>query len=266
MDHMEIRDRIHLRDHVVTADIGAFQSEKGNQQRLRFNLTVELADISASRDDQVDTVLSYDVLTQAVTTALADQRYNLVETLAEKIAAEVLAHPRAAQIEVKVEKLDRGPGALGVTINRNSARVAADQTLPTANLILWQSPARLPDGATIIIPATSGHSLPEGGDPRRVALLSLDQAAWVLAQNLGLEVTETRTEMEHAIRSGSSVVWAPYQICADMPDLGADPLTLALWLAGRVGSQELLVSQPESMPLPVAPTPSRVRIVPAQSL
>lgn len=258
---MEIRDRIHLRDYIVAADIGAFQSEKGNPQRLRFNLIVQLSDISASRDDQVDTILSYDVLTQAVATALADQRYNLVETLAEKIAAEVLAHPRAAQIDVTVEKLDRGPGALGVTISRNSGRVAVDQAMPPADILLWRHPVSLPKRATVIIP--SGPSPATTDDAgRRIALLSLDQTAWSLAGQLGIEVTETRTEMEHAIRSGQPVVWAPYQICADMPDLGADPLTLALWLAERLHVPEIQVSQPEGRPLPPAPAGSKVQIIP----
>lgn len=264
MDLMEIRDRIHLRDYIVAADIGAFQSEKGNPQRLRFTLTVHLTDISASRDDQVDTVLSYDVLTQAVATALADQRYNLVETLAEKIAAEVLAHPRAAQIEVTVEKLDRGPGALGVTINRSSGRVLVDQAMPVANILLWRHPAPLPKGATIIIPEDN-ISIIADDITRRIALLALDQAAWSLAKQLEIEVTETRTEMEHAIRSERPVIWAPYQICADMPDLGADPLTLALWLAERLGIGEIQVSQPKGQPLPSTPAGHKIRIIPVMT-
>ena len=31
-------DRISLRDHVVDADIGAFQQERGHAQRLRFKI------------------------------------------------------------------------------------------------------------------------------------------------------------------------------------------------------------------------------------
>ena len=36
------RDRISLRDHIVEADIGAFQQERGRTQRLRFNVVVEV--------------------------------------------------------------------------------------------------------------------------------------------------------------------------------------------------------------------------------
>ena len=71
MADMEHPDRIFLRDHVLSAEIGAFQSERGLDQRLRFNLTVDLRETVAGSGDHVDAVLSYDVLTQAVDTALA---------------------------------------------------------------------------------------------------------------------------------------------------------------------------------------------------
>ncbi|RMC36101.1 dihydroneopterin aldolase [Paracoccus alkanivorans] len=257
---METPDRIHLRDHVVAADIGAFQSERGNPQRLRFNLTVELHDQPTGRDDQVDSVLSYDVLTRAVSVALADQRYNLVETLAEKIASEVLAHPAAARIEVCVEKLDRGPGALGITISRNAGLVAAEKPKPPVTVLLWTAPAAIPGGAVVIVPDAPRLPLPEGGDSRRIALLALDQAAWALAGKLGLEVVESRTEMDDAIISGRPVVWAPTRLAVDMDGTDADPLVLTGWLAERLGAGNIEIALPDDAPLPDAPQDCRARI------
>ena len=43
MGAMDQPDRIHLRDFVVSAEIGAFQSERGRAQRLRFAIEAELA-------------------------------------------------------------------------------------------------------------------------------------------------------------------------------------------------------------------------------
>ena len=40
---MDEPDQIHLRDYLVETEIGAFQSERGLRQRLRFGLTVDLA-------------------------------------------------------------------------------------------------------------------------------------------------------------------------------------------------------------------------------
>lgn len=257
---MKNRDRIHLRDHVVSADIGAFQSEKGQPQRLRFNLTVELHEQTGRTDDLVDRVLSYDVLVQAVDTALADQRYDLVETLAEKIAAEVLANPRAANIEVGVEKLDRGPGALGVTIHRSASAEQASQNLPPVCVMLWTVPGSLPESALVIIPDAPRLPLPTGGNLRRVELLALDQAAWALAGDLGLEVVDSRTEMEDAIRAARPVIWAPARLVGDIETLDTDPVALTAWLADRLDAALISVALPEGATLPEFPADCRAEI------
>lgn len=252
-------DRIHLRDHLVHAEIGAFQSERGQSQRLRFNLTVDLRDPVGGEDDHVDRILSYDVLVQAVDAALADQRYNLVETLAERIAAEVLADPRAARIEVCVEKLDRGPGALGITISREAGRVAVTPRRLPARIVVGR-PAILPGGAVILLPAGPVLPLPQGGDARRIALLGLDQAAWIMAATLKIEVAETRTEIDAAIRGERPVVWAPARLAVEAPAAAPEPAALALWLAPRLPADRIdfagsLPDLPGELSLPVGHLP-----------
>ncbi|WP_410218676.1 dihydroneopterin aldolase [Paracoccus sp. (in: a-proteobacteria)] len=250
---MEHPDRIFLRDHVLTTEIGAFQSERGVDQRLRFNLTVDLRDAVSGAGDHVDHILSYDVLTQAVDTALADQRYNLVETLAERIAAEVLAHPRAARIEVIVEKLDRGPGALGVSIIRHQGRVEATGICMECGVRIHDAHMPVPQGAVVIVPASPASLRAQGRHARRITLLALDQAAWALADQLNLEVAATRTELDAAMQMRTPVVWAPAGLAADAPEAGETPETLGLWMATRLGARWLELPHAPADPLPPLP-------------
>lgn len=253
---MEQPDRLHLRDYVLSAEIGAFQSERGRDQRLRFNLTVDLREVVSGKGDEVDLILSYDVLTQAVHSALADERYDLVETLAERIAAEVLAHPAAARIEVCVEKLDRGPGALGITIQRRTGQVGLSDAQRRWRMLVWDLPASIVgDPGTIILPPAPTLPLPVCSDPaaaRRIALLALDQSAWALAAELCLDIAQTRTELEHAIDTEAKVVWAPARLAGDHPDAGTDPENLAFWLAERLKADSIEFSHDETVPLPKA--------------
>ena len=251
-------DRIHLRDYIVSAEIGAFQSERGRTQRLRFALEAELAAPVAGAADQVDRILSYDVLTDAVGDALAERRYDLVETLAERIAAQVLAQPMAAAVTVTVEKLDRGPGALGVTLMRRQggvAPLAPDGARP--DVLFRGAPGALPAGPLVIVPDAPRLPLPQGGDGRRIALLALDQAAWALAGALGIGVADSRTEIDWAAANGLAVAWAPARMVADLADLPADPRALALWLAERVQAPRLFWALPDGAPLPAAPAETR---------
>ena len=113
------RDRIMVRDYVLDVEIGAFQAERGTTQRVRFNVEVEVAGADGAATDDVDGILSYDTIVDAIGQALSEERLNLLETLAERIAALLLPEPRAARVHVQIEKLDRGPFDLGVKIVRD---------------------------------------------------------------------------------------------------------------------------------------------------
>lgn len=250
---MEQPDRLHLRDYIVSAEIGAFQTERGHEQRLRFNIDVELAIHVVGVNDEVDRILSYDILTGAVAAGLADRRYDLLETLAEKIAAQVLVHPRAAQVAVTVEKLDRIPGALGVTLVRKQARVAADDLAPKLRVIFHGADLVLPPGGVALVPDDPNLPLPQGGNTREIQLLALDQAAWALAGHLGLTVADSRTELDWAAAEGQAVVWAPARMVRDIAGLPPEPRALALWLADRLAASRLDWALPPGAALPQVP-------------
>lgn len=61
----------------------------------------------------MDKILSYDRLTEAIAAELAAERLNLLETLADRIAARILREPQAERVFLRIEKLDRGPWVLG---------------------------------------------------------------------------------------------------------------------------------------------------------
>ena len=281
------RDRILLRDHLVEADIGAFQLERGHKQRLLFNVVVELRPQAGPIDDDVDRILSYDRLTEAIADELAAERVNLLETLAERIAERILIEPRAMRAFLRIEKLDRGPGALGVEIVR--ARAAhplravdargADQALHPVVGYLDNAMIAAPDiGARL--DALEGAGLPPVlcvGRPearlpcvgpravqRRIDLLAIEQNAWALAaRDRRCLVVETRTEIDYAMRQGQTIVWAPGKLVLDTPDgpldRAHDGAALALWLAELLAADRLLVPEGTRLPagsrVPVTPWP-----------
>ena len=246
---MDRPDRIHLRDYIVAADIGAFQSERGQTQRLRFSLEVALARSVTGAGDEVDAILSYDVLVAAVGDGLTNRRYDLLETLAERIAAQVLTHPQAAEVTITIEKLDRVPGALGVTLTRRTGQVEAEAKVARPAVLFMGRPVTLPAGPLVIVPDAPVLPVPQGGDARRIALLALDQAAWSLAGSLGVDVADSRTEIDWAAANGLAVVWAPFRMAADA-EVPAQPEALALWLADRLDAARIDWALPPDAALP----------------
>ena len=88
-------DRISVRGHIVDVEIGAFQQERGTTQRVRFDIVVEVESEQAPVEDDVDRILSYDKVTEAIYHELAAERLNLLETLADRIALRILLEPMA---------------------------------------------------------------------------------------------------------------------------------------------------------------------------
>ncbi len=115
-------DRVFVHDLVLDAEIGVYSHEKGVTQRARFSVDIDVKPADAAIEDQIDRVLDYDTIIAIIKKILAEGHINLVETLADEIATRCLEHPRAASVKVKIEKLDKEPGAVGVEIVRRRPR------------------------------------------------------------------------------------------------------------------------------------------------
>jgi dihydroneopterin aldolase len=115
-------DRVFVHDLVLDAEIGVYSHEKGVTQRARFSVDIEVAPSGEAVEDEISRVLDYDMIIATIKGILAEGHINLVETLADEIATRCLAHPRAALVRVKIEKLDKEPGAVGVEIVRRKGR------------------------------------------------------------------------------------------------------------------------------------------------
>jgi 7,8-dihydroneopterin aldolase/epimerase/oxygenase len=253
-------DRISLRDYVVEAEIGAFQLERGLTQRLRFNLVVELRPHDGTASDDVDLILSYDRLTEAISTELATQRLNLLESLAENIAARILSEPQPLRVFVRIEKLDRGPYALGVEIVRSRADAVplADGTVPQPLVVFLGG--SLPDldrlaalgGPLVLCMGLAQPSTAPKASAMRIDLLEVEQNAWAAAaRDARLSVVASRTEIDWAMKHGRPVLWAPSKLVLDTPGAPqavGDGLPLAIWLADQLQAKRLLVHATVAVP------------------
>ncbi|MEP6064253.1 MAG: dihydroneopterin aldolase [Paracoccaceae bacterium] len=262
-------DRISVRDHVVDVEIGAFQAERGVTQRVCFNIVVEVRPIRGPIGDDVDRILSYDKITEAIGAELSDERLNLLETLAERVAERILVEPQAMRVFVRIEKLDRGPGALGVEIVRNREAtgptpmdaVEQEELLHPELVFLsngaieseflsdWIDQLEASGRPLILCVGAAETSAPQAGHPlaqRRIDLLAIEQNAWVLAaRDARCKVVNSRTELDWAMKNGQICIWAPSKIVLDAVDgpsaKASDAVALAAWFAKAFEAQEMLV-------------------------
>jgi dihydroneopterin aldolase len=110
-------DRIVVKDMIVDMQIGAYDFERGKTQKVSFSVEVDVARTSEMPSHLCD-IYSYDLVMDGVRSLVDRGHTDLVETLAEELAAIVLDHPRAVRAHVSVEKLELGPGRCGIQIVR----------------------------------------------------------------------------------------------------------------------------------------------------
>lgn len=256
------RDRISLRDYTLDVEIGAFQVERGTRQRVRFNVVVEVRMAAETLGDDVDRVLSYDTITEAIHASLAEERLNLLETLAERVADRILSDPKAARAFVRIEKLDRGPFALGVEIVRTpeDAQRVTDP-VPQPRIVLLSDAMigakaladhldklEQGDAPVVLCVGPAPGPRPQADHPaaqRRIDLLSIEQNAWILAgRDPRCVVVDSRTEIDWALRQGHMTVWAPGKMLLDATDgpvpEATDSRGIANWLAARLDALDVV--------------------------
>jgi dihydroneopterin aldolase len=114
---------VFVRDLIVDCAIGVHAHEKGRTQRVRINVDLGVGEGEVPHKDKLENVVCYEDIVTRIRAIVADGHINLVETLAERIAAVCLQNPLCRSARVRVEKLDVfvDAGSVGVEIERFAA-------------------------------------------------------------------------------------------------------------------------------------------------
>jgi dihydroneopterin aldolase len=110
--------RIRVVNLELPCSIGIYDHERQRLQRVRFNVELDVVDPGSFVSEDFVKVLNYESIVNGIKAIIGEGHIALVETLAERIAALILAQPRVVIVTVTIEKLDVGPGAVGVEIVR----------------------------------------------------------------------------------------------------------------------------------------------------
>lgn len=120
---MDIPDIIFITDLRAEAVIGIYDRERAIKQTISVDLELEASVSRAATNDNVDDTFNYKLLSKRVETFIAQSEFQLIETLAEKLAAMILEEFDVPRLTLTLHKT----GALsnsrdvGVRIVRHSS-------------------------------------------------------------------------------------------------------------------------------------------------
>lgn len=168
-------DRIRLLGVTATGYHGVFEHERREGQTFVADVVAHLDTRRAAATDDLRHTLNYGVLAEQVVTVLAGEPADLVETVAERIAATVLAHPQVQCVDVAVHK-PQAPitvpfGDVVVEVRRDRTWLPAAEPVPD-DAPRWRPEASAPALAAVaepvaaaVPPAPAAPALPPVEDP-----------------------------------------------------------------------------------------------------
>lgn len=116
--------RVLVRGLELIGSVGVYEHEHRYEQRVVVSVELQVHDGYDGASDELSAVYDYDIAIRAVKGALGSGHFNLIETLAERIAKSCLDDRRVLKVRVRVEKPDVLPSCAGVGIEIERSRTA----------------------------------------------------------------------------------------------------------------------------------------------
>ncbi|MFA7257635.1 MAG: dihydroneopterin aldolase [Kiritimatiellales bacterium] len=101
-------DRIYIRDLALRCIIGLYPEERTNKQDVIINVTMETDLRAAGKSDDLHDTVDYKAIKLAILDFVENSSFNLIESLADGIAAICLKDTKVQSATVTIDK----PGAL----------------------------------------------------------------------------------------------------------------------------------------------------------
>jgi dihydroneopterin aldolase len=116
-------DTIYLTDLKIETVIGIFEWERRVKQVVSIDLEMSTDVARAARSDSIADALDYKAVSKAVIELVETSSFQLVETLAERVAELIIGQFGVAQVRLRVNKRGaiRGARDVGVVIERTRA-------------------------------------------------------------------------------------------------------------------------------------------------
>ena len=111
-----MRDKIRLESLETKCIIGIFDWERKIRQKIIIDLEIPADARKAARKDRIQDTVDYKSIAKHTLAFVSDSRYQLIEALAEKLAASLLQKFKLPEILVRISKPGAVRGSKNVSI------------------------------------------------------------------------------------------------------------------------------------------------------
>ncbi|MGH1378324.1 MAG: dihydroneopterin aldolase [Alphaproteobacteria bacterium] len=113
-------DKVFIKDLTIEMSAGIYDFEKQAKQRVIINVTMDVACNYGKPLESINEVISYEDVVNDIKEISSAKHYDLLEELAEQIAAECLKQEKIKTVHITIEKPDiiKDTASVGIEITR----------------------------------------------------------------------------------------------------------------------------------------------------
>ena len=100
----QVPDQIHIEQLEVLTRIGVPEEERANPQKLTISISLWPYQKTSGLSDNIEQTVDYSAVAEETRNFLRDQSMNLIETLADRLAAHLLKSFPIQKVKIEVRK------------------------------------------------------------------------------------------------------------------------------------------------------------------
>lgn len=98
--------KIKIKDFKLKTNIGIYDWEKTFEREIIINLEIKTDDLKSTVSDQIQDTIDYESIYNQIKEIVANNKFNLIEKLAQKILDAIMVDKRICQAKIEIDKLN----------------------------------------------------------------------------------------------------------------------------------------------------------------
>ena len=113
-----VKRTVFIKDFIIEEIIGIHEHEKIKKQKIKFNIVLNVNQISVPDEKDINSIVDYEKITNKLENLTKNKKYNFLESLAEDSFKEIFKDKRINSVTIKIEKPEaiKNAGSVGVEV------------------------------------------------------------------------------------------------------------------------------------------------------
>ena len=119
-EEFSYKRKVIITDLIFNTSIGIHNFEKEKEQQIKFNIEIDINPLLKAAENDLKSIVNYENIISKIKSITRKKHYNLLETLAEDIFANLFQSKNIIKIKLRIEKPEiiKNTSSVGIEITK----------------------------------------------------------------------------------------------------------------------------------------------------